>query len=112
MSEQPSNPSGWESNRWAKFQKKLEKIHRSNSFQKKRFPGLADWKSWQGFDDFSTACPLTTKKELEADRLTHLPLGTNLTFEQEHYTRFSRTSGTCGDAIAWMDTSGVWKWML
>ena len=112
MSEQPSNPSGWESNRWAKFQKKLEKIHRSNSFQKKRFPGLADWKSWQGFDDFSTACPLTTKKELEADRLTHLPLGTNLTFEQEHYTRFSRTSGTCGDAIAWMDTSEDWKWML
>ena len=112
MNHQSNKISDWESQRWSNFQEKLEKIHESNSFQKKRFPGLADWKSWKGLEDFSEACPLTTKAELERDRLAYPPWGSNLTFNPEQYLRYSRTSGTSGEAISWMDTAKDWDWML
>jgi phenylacetate-CoA ligase len=112
MNHQSNKISDWESKRWSNFQEKLEKIHLSNSFQKKRFPGLVDWKIWKSFDDFSEACPLTTKAELESDLLLYSPLGSNLTFNQEQYLRYSRTSGTSGEAISWMDTAEDWDWML
>ena len=112
MNHQANKISDWESKRWSNFQEKLEKIHLSNSFQKKRFPGLVDWKIWKSFDDFSEACPLTTKAELESDRLLYSPWGSNLTFDKEQYLRYSRTSGTSGEAISWMDTSEDWDWML
>ena len=112
MNHQSNKISDWESKRWSNFQEKLEKIHHSNSFQKKRFPGLLDWKTWNSFDDFSEACPLTTKAELENDRFAYPPWGSNLTFNQEQYLRYSRTSGTSGEAISWMDTAEDWDWML
>jgi phenylacetate-CoA ligase len=112
MNHQSNKISDWESKRWSNFQEKLEKIHLSNSFQKKRFPELVDWKTWKSFDDFSEACPLTTKTELERDRLAYAPLGSNLTFNKEQYLRYSRTSGTSGEAISWMDTAEDWDWML
>jgi phenylacetate-CoA ligase len=112
MNHQSNKISDWESKRWSDFQEKLGKIHRSNSFQKKRFPALGEWKTWKSFDDFSEACPLTTKAELESDRLAYPPWGSNLTFNQEQYIRYSRTSGTSGEAISWMDTAKDWDWML
>jgi phenylacetate-CoA ligase len=112
MNHQSNEISDWESKRWSDFQEKLGKIHHSNSFQKKRFTGLGDWKIWKGFDDFSEACPLTTKAELEHDRLAYPLWGSNLTFNKEQYIRYSKTSGTSGEAISWMDTAEDWDWML
>ena len=98
--------------RWAKFQSHLKVIFNSNSFQKNRFPKLANWQSWSGFDDFIQACPLTTKQELEQDRATSSPHGSNNTFSLDQYTRYSRTSGTTGQGMEWMDTAEDWQWML
>jgi len=112
MNHQSNKISDWQTKRWSDFQEKLGKISDGNSFQKKRFPELGDWRSWKGFEDFSEACPLTTKAELERDRLAYPPWGSNLTFNQEQYLRYSRTSGTSGEAISWMDTAEDWDWML
>lgn len=98
--------------RWKNFQSFLGKIHQSNAFQRKRFPELENWKSWTGFNDFTNFCPLTTKKELEIDRSSNPPLGSNLSHSLDKYVRFSRTSGTSGQAMTWMDTEEDWKWML
>jgi len=60
----------WESKRWSDFQKNLEQINQNNSFQRARFRELSDWKSWSGFEEFSKICPLTTKQEIENDRVS------------------------------------------
>ena len=98
--------------RWAKFQSHVRAICSSNSFQKNRFPELSKWESWNGFDDFVHSCPLTTKQELEQDRLSNPPHGTNLTFPIGQYIRYSKTSGTTGQSMEWMDTAEDWQWML
>jgi len=112
MSVPPPNESMVESERWSNFKVHLEQIHQSNIFQKNRFPGLANFQLWNSFQDFSQACPLTTKQELENDRLSDTLFGTNRTFPVEHYIRFSQTSGTSGKSITWMDTKEDWNWML
>jgi len=112
MNHQSNKISDWQTKRWSDFQEKLGKISDGNSFQKKRFPELGDWRSWRGFEDFSEACPLTTKAELEDDRMASPPWGSNLTFNEDQYLRYSRTSGTNGEAISWVDTAEDWGWML
>ena len=94
----------WETKRWADFQSCLEQINQNNSFQRARFRELSDWKLWSGFEEFSKICPLTTKQEIENDRVSNPQHGSNLTYPIEKYLRFSRTSGTSGDPITWMDT--------
>lgn len=98
--------------RWQKFQRNLNELSKFNTFQKNRFPGLVDWQSWKGFDDFTKACPLTTKVDLEKDRSSNPPNGTNFTYSPEHYVRYSKTSGTTGEPTTWMDTQKDWQWML
>jgi phenylacetate-CoA ligase len=112
MTDQAESVTDWEAERWEKFQPVLQNISQSNRFQKSRFPELSDWESWQCMDDFSNSCALTTKEELERDQLTYPPHGTNLTFPPSRYLRFSRTSGTSGDPVNWMDTPDDWQWML
>ncbi len=102
----------WESKRWQDFQSNLGHIYQNNNFQRNRFPDLANWGAWRGFEDFSQACPFTTKIELEKDRLLNPPHGTNFTYSTDQYLRFSRTSGTSGVSMAWLDTREDWKWML
>ena len=77
---QSLNSEDWESKRWQKFQNTLSELSENNSFQKNRFPGLIKWQAWKGFDDFSNACPLTTKVDLEKDRSSNPPNGTNFTY--------------------------------
>ena len=101
-----------EAKRWQNFQGHLKKVCRSNSFQKKRFPELSKWESWSGFDDFIQSCPLTTKQELEQDQVSNPPYGSNLTFPFDQYLRYSKTSGTTGQGMEWMDTPEDWQWML
>ena len=102
----------WELQRWEKFQGNLNELSKQNTFQRNRFPELINWETWKGFDDFSNACPLTTKAELEKDRSSNPPSGTNITYPREDYLRYSRTSGTTGDPTTWMDTERDWQWML
>ena len=101
-----------EAKRWQNFQGHLKKVCRSNSFQKNRFPELSKWESWSGFDDFIQSCPLTTKQELEKDQVSNPPHGSNLTFPFNQYLRYSKTSGTTGQGMEWMDTVEDWQWML
>ena len=101
-----------EAKRWQVFQTNLEKISQNNLFQKSRFSELECSQSLESFEDFIKVCPLTTKQELERDRLAHPPHGTNLTFSPSRYLRFSRTSGTTGEPVSWMDTPEDWQWML
>lgn len=56
--------------------------------------------------------PFTTKKELQEDQERHPPWGTNLSYPQEDYIRFHRTSGTSGRPMAWLDTRESWDWVL
>jgi len=102
----------WKGQRWANFQKHLKFLCVSNSFQKNRWPGLSEWGSLNGFDDFVQACPLTCKTELEKDWENSPPHGTNQTCQPDDYVRFSRTSGTMGKARVWMDTEEDWQWMV
>ena len=101
-----------EAKRWQNFQGHLKKVCRSNSFQKNRFPELSKWESWSGFDDFIQSCPLTTKQELEKDQVSNPPHGSNLTFPFDQYLRYSKTSGTTGQGMEWVDTAEDWQWML
>ena len=110
--ERSSQPEENEAKRWQIFQGHLKKVCRSNSFQKNRFPELSKWESWSGFDDFIQSCPLTTKQELEQDQVSNPPHGSNVTFPLDQYLRYSKTSGTTGQGMEWMDTAEDWQWML
>ncbi len=54
--------------------------------------------------------PMTAKHELMADQLAHPPVGTNLTYPLEAYTRFHQTSGTLGPPLRVLDTPESWDW--
>jgi phenylacetate-CoA ligase len=73
---------------------------------------LQNCESWSGFDEFTEVCPLTCKQDLEKDRLTESPHGTNHTYPLDKYVRYSQTSGTTGEPSIWMDTEEDWQWML
>lgn len=65
-----------------------------------------------GVADFLRKCPFTLKPELVADRQAFPPYGSNLTFPAGQYTRISRTSGTHGRPLYWLDTPEDWEWLL
>ena len=102
----------WEKKRWENFQSHLVQIYKTNSFQKNRYPDLQNCESWGGFDEFTEVCPLTCKQDLEKDRLTESPHGTNHTYPLDKYVRYSQTSGTTGEPSIWIDTEEDWQWML
>ena len=54
--------------------------------------------------------PFTTKQELVDDQADYQPYGTNLTFEQDAYTRIHATSGTTGRRLTCLDTNESWAW--
>lgn len=62
--------------------------------------------------DFSERFPFTTRAEWTQDQLDHPPFGTNLTYPVERYIRFSRTSGSTGHPMIWLDTRETWDAML
>jgi len=61
---------------------------------------------------FASAMPLTTKQQLVEDQANYPPFGSNLSYPPDQYTRLSKTSGTGGQAIRWLDTAQSWSWML
>src|SRR5260221_9881753 len=66
---------------------------------------------WNGRD--LAAIPFTTKAELAADQIAHLPYGSNLTYSPERYCRLHQTSGTSsGRPMRWLDTPESWNWLL
>lgn len=65
-----------------------------------------------GLEPFRFSMPFTHKAELVEDQRRHPPYGSNLTYRLDRYTRFSRTSGTTGKPMHWLDTPESWQWML
>ena len=108
----PAEEEAWSKRRWESFVGMLRRVRETNSFQRERFSQLAESDDWEGFEDFVSACPFTTKDELARDREKTPPYGTNLTFAPERYSHFHQTSGTLGNPMAWLDTQEDWDWML
>jgi len=84
----------------------------ANSFYTRKLQSVGVGFDIASLTDFSARFPFTTKAELVADQLAHPPLGTNLTYPLNHYTRFHQTSGTSGAPLRWLDTPESWEWML
>ena len=61
---------------------------------------------------FIDNCPFTTKSEIVLDHKKNPPFGSNLTTHLNAYSRLSKTSGTSGESISWLDTSEDWSNML
>lgn len=62
---------------------------------------------------FIARVPLTQKKEILADHLTHPPFGTLGLESWPNYKHFCQTSGTSsGQPMAWADTDESWSAML
>ena len=102
----------WECKRWTDFKENLKKISASNPFQQVHFPALASYSNWNGFSEFISQSPFTTKDDLAADREKNPPYGTNLTFPLSEYKKFNQTSGTQAQPMGWLDTMEDWRWML
>jgi len=82
----------------------IGKVLESNAFYKERLHPVRTW------EDFERL-PLTTKAELMADQQAAPPVGTNLTFPIERYSRLHQTSGTSGTTpLRWLDTPESWEW--
>ena len=58
--------------------------------------------------EFLAKMPFTKKSELLADHASRPPYGTNHTYPLRGYSRLCQTSGTSGQAIAWLDTAASW----
>lgn len=102
----------WERRRWLKFKNNLGKVCKSNTFQRNHFPNLNLFDNWNGFTDFLSNCPFTTKNDLASDRNQNPPYGTNLTYPLLEYKKFNQTSGTKGIPMTWLDTMEDWDWLL
>jgi len=63
-------------------------------------------------EQFIDNCPFTTKSEIILDHQQNPPFGSNLCREAKSYSRLSKTSGTSGEPISWLDTSDDWSNML
>ena len=102
----------WSEIRWLEFYELLKHVVLNNSFQSNRVPHPGHYLECNGFEDFISICPLTTKNELAEDREKNPPYGTNLSFPVEEYLKFHQTSGTLGKPMTWLDTKRDWEWML
>ena len=63
-------------------------------------------------DTFSSRMPFTERREWVQDQLDTPPFGTDLTYPVDQYSRFSRTSGSTGTPMIWLDTQKDWGNML
>lgn len=95
----------------AQLKQLLQAIGRTNRFYAPRLAGIHT-DDFSSVEEFSQAIPFTTKTELVADQAAHPPHGTNLTFPDDRYTRYSQTSGTSGIPLVILDTNESWTWML
>ena len=102
----------WEADRWTSFQNLLNRVGRSNEFQKNHWNEIIHSEKISGFGDFQERCPFTSKYDLVEDRQLNPPYGSNLTFPISEYSKFNQTSGTQGVPMSWFDTKEDWRWML
>ena len=63
-------------------------------------------------ESFINNCPFTVKSEITQDHLETPPFGSNLTSNINSYTKLSKTTGTTGNSISWIDTTDDWNSML
>lgn len=86
----------------------LAKILPHNRFYAAKFSDISlPLASW---DDIARL-PFTFKDEL-ASELHNGEIAANLTYPQENYVRFHRTSGTRGRPLVVLDTAEDWQWWL
>ncbi len=91
----------------ARFNQLLEAILPRNRFYAKKLAEIVlPLKSLDQVSEF----PFTFKEEL-VSASTH-DLAANLTYPQENYVRFHRTSGTHGRPMVVVDTLEDWQWWL
>ncbi|MCW5981402.1 MAG: AMP-binding protein [Bryobacteraceae bacterium] len=84
----------------------------SNAFYSAKLSAAGVDARIESLHEFSRRVPFTRKAELIADQAKYPPYGSNLTYPESRYTRFSQTSGTTGAAMRWLDTPESWDWML
>lgn len=89
----------------------LEVLRPANRFYEAKLAAAGAPAQVAGLEEFTARFPFTTKQELVDDQASHPPLGTNLTFPIERYTRFHQTSGTTGHPLRWVDTPESWDHM-
>ena len=63
-------------------------------------------------EQFISKMPFTMREDWTRDQLETPPYGTNLTFALPVYSRISRSSGTSGTPMIWLDTPRSWNEML
>jgi phenylacetate-CoA ligase len=108
--------SGWpdragiEAHQLAKLRTLLAALVPHNPFCSAKLGALGP--DLRSLDQFFERVPFTLKRELIEDQRAHPPLGSNLTYPPERYTRFSQTSATSGKPMRWLDTPESWDWML
>lgn len=84
----------------------------SNRFYAQRFAHAGLDKGPTSLAHFASAMPLTTKQQIVEDQANYPPFGSNLSYPLDQYTRLSKTSGTSGPGIRWLDTPQSWLWLL
>lgn len=82
------------------------------SFYRRRLRAAGLEEGVETIAEFVAKIPFTTKAELVADHEGRPPYGTNHTYPLRDYSRFCQTSGTGGQAMAWLDTAESWNSML
>src|SRR5438445_185112 len=106
-------------NRLTIITRQLEQLHAlwsallpGNIFYTKKLAAAGAPRKLENLQQFSEIFPFTTKAEITEDQRTSPPLGTNLTYSVDRYTRYHQTSGTAGVPLRWLDNEESWRWML
>jgi phenylacetate-CoA ligase len=95
-----------------KFKHLLAAVWKQNAFYSTKWKnaGLSQTKL-RSLEEIATF-PLTTREELIADQKTQPPLGTNLSWPLERYTRLHCSEGTIGTPIFWADDAESWRTII
>src|SRR5579864_4226 len=97
---------------FGKLRALLAAIVPANSFYSAKLEAAGVSPDLPSLNEFYERVPFTLKKELIEDQRDHPPYGSNLTYLEERYTRFSQTSATTGKPLRWLDTPQSWAWMV
>jgi phenylacetate-CoA ligase len=91
----------------------IDELLRCNPFYRRKLveSGITDSSSIRTISDL-IRLPITTRQELTEDQATSPPFGTNLSYAQDKYVHWHRTSGTNGRPLHWLDTKESWDWFV
>ena len=96
----------------SRLQELIGELRKGNAFYQSRLESAGITEKIPSLEDFSETMPFTSKMDLVWDREEAPPYGTNLTYPQSEYSRFSQSSGTTRGPLPWLDTNESWSAML